>query len=82
MMSFKIGQAGTTVERKRHIILLNPLIFLLVPLPSSSFCPSFGFSLHLLPPHVLVNSTCVLDRACTADPSTVLFMAEAVTHHQ
>ena len=28
MMSFKIGQAGTTVERKRHVVLLNPLVFL------------------------------------------------------
>ena len=54
----------------------DPALFLFL----RAFCPSFGFSLCFLPPHLLVNSTCALDGACVADLRTVLFMAEAVTH--
>lgn len=56
----------------------DPVLFLFL----RAFCPSFGFSLCFLPPHLLVNSTCALDGTCAADPRTVLFVAEAVIHDQ
>ena len=49
MMSFKIGQAGTSVQRKRHIVLLNLLMIL-------SCSSSFELSVHLLALSLLPSS--------------------------